>query len=109
MGQSGVQSFTMTPSGWISALESTGQINHPVFVDRLSRVCKAAKAEIGKDRSEFAICPLGRLAGAADAPENWIANAIESKLIERKFKQVGIRWSEERGSVFIPQDVGLKF
>jgi len=108
MGQKGMQTFTMTPIGWILALHVTNQINDPLFVDRLSHVCAAAKRELANDRSTFAICRLETLALEAHVPEDWLANAIEAKLIEHKFKQVGIRRSEERGSVFIPQDVGHK-
>lgn len=102
----GTNCFWLTPKGWKSGLELTQRIKDPELIERLSRICEAAKRHV-KGRRDGALVYGPELATEANVPLGWMANAIRSELIEEVFNQVGISFAEGM-YVRIPIDVGFK-
>ena len=94
-----------TGLGWYKALLVTDRIEDAQFKDRLSKLTAAMKDKV-KGRNEDAYLYTDQLASAAGVSEDFVINAIESRLIDHHFKIQGAEWEHQWKLVRIPLEFG---
>lgn len=98
----------LTGAGWRVALDMVWEDNKQVLQDALSKLAAALKDAV-KGREEDAFVSLHSVASTCGLPENWVYNAIESRLLEHKFNMKGAYWYENRPPLIrVPLDFGLE-
>jgi hypothetical protein len=101
--------YRLTPSGWLVAIELSGEAQSKTYQERVGRLLAAMKLRV-KPRTDSAIVPLRQLADESGEPEGWIFNIIESKAGSTGDQRTGARWyAGEKGRlVEIPVDFNLE-
>jgi hypothetical protein len=96
-----------TGLGWYKAVMVTDRIARPEFRERLSKLTAAMKDQV-KGRCEDACLYTNQLASAAGVSEDFVINAIESRIIEHHFKIQGAEWEHQGKLIRIPLEFGLR-
>ena len=84
--------YEITGWGWRRALEVTGELETQEFKDRLGKLCAAFKDRV-KGRQGSVFLNPQRVAEEIGIPWQWIFNVVDGRLIERCFRQHGVRWN----------------
>lgn len=97
----------LTGLGWYNALLVTDRLSDPQFNCRLSKLTAALKDAV-KGTHEDAYLYTDQLASASGLTEDFVVNAIESRLIDRHFSIQGVEWEHQWKLIRIPLDFGLR-
>jgi hypothetical protein len=99
----------LTGSGWLRALQHSGATRNRSF-DRDSEKLLASIRKQVKGRHAARMIPIKALARESGLSENWIYNAIESKLFEVHYGRKGGTWVHgfEGRMVYVPGTFGMK-
>lgn len=97
----------LTGLGWYNAIVITDRIATPAFKERLSKLTAAMKDQV-KGRHEDAFLYTDQMASVAGVPEDFVVNAVESRLIDQHFKIQGARWEHQWKLIRIPLEFGLR-
>jgi hypothetical protein len=96
-----------TGLGWYNSLVVTDRLSDSQFKTRLSKLTAVLKDAV-KGRHEDAYLYIGQLASASGISEDFIINAIESRLIDRHFSIQGAEWEHQWQLIRVPLDFGLR-
>lgn len=97
----------LTGLGWYEAVRVTDRVDGPQFKTQMSRLTAAMKDHV-KGRRQDAYIDSHELASVAGVSEDFIFNAIESRLIDRHFNIAGAEWEHQWKSIRIPLEFGLR-
>jgi len=97
----------LTPEGWRVAIDLVWNAD-PMFQDRLAKIAAALKARV-KGRDTDALVSVESLAAETSIPANWILNAINSRLLEYRFRKRGAYWvgNSPNMTILVPVNFGL--
>lgn len=103
---------SLTPRGWIKALQAAGKLCDPKMKEKLGWLCAPIKrrCEEGGVRHRNGVT-IQKLSEETGFSEGWISNVIESHLIRICFRQEGCEWEpgdDNKNYVMIPARFGLK-
>lgn len=96
----------LTGSGWYQALEMTGRLTSPIFVEKVSKITATMKDAV-KGRQQDGYLTIDQLASKAGLPEDLVYNVVESRLIGRLFRIHDAEWEEPGLWIRIPLTFGL--
>lgn len=103
----GVQCFRLTGIGWLEALRVTEWLYNDEYTRRMGIIAAALKNKV-KTRNSDVTIPLKTITDESGLPEGWIFNAIDSRLIEERWKRYSGYWLEKGRLLFIPANCGSK-
>lgn len=108
----GTQQYVLTPTGWLTALERTGQIDAPEVLDRCQRLTQAFKRAVdGRRTSQGALVNPHTLASETALPLAWICTAVEAGLLQRKFPthRMNAYWDVRANCFRVPVTFGISY
>jgi hypothetical protein len=95
--------------GWRAATDILWHQHETVFQPMLSRVLATLKDSV-KGRNSDTFAGVEETATSADVPAAWVANTVESNLIDFRFEVRGPRWYQNSKQLIrVPLDIGLRF
>ena len=103
--------YALTGKGWYAGLKATGKINDPTFRQDMSRLSAALKDAV-KGRHKDAFVYVSDVATQRGLSEDFIYNAVESRLLDREFGGYGAEWevrAAKRGTMIrVPVRFGME-
>jgi len=106
-GLGGPPQCRLTGLGWYEAVLVTRRVDSPQFKTQLCRLTAAMKDQV-KGRHQDAYMDSHELASVAGVSEDFIFNAIESRLIDKHYKVHGAEWEHRGQSIRIPLEFGVR-
>jgi hypothetical protein len=106
----GWNTYQITGSGWLAGVQLLDLPNTPDFQRKMSRLAATLKKQI-KGRQEEALMDVWALANESGLTEEFIWNAIESRLLDTCFNLKGAAfdpYDQNRNYVIIPIDFGME-
>ena len=106
----GLKRYEFTAAGWLCGVALLDLPNQPDFRSQMSRLSATLKGYV-KGRVDDALKDIYSVAKDGAVSEDYVRNAIESKLLDRAFKLRGAYFPPEdkmQHYIVIPLDYGLE-
>ena len=101
----------LSGQGWEAGARLAGRDN-PETLENLDRICKSIKSGVAGRSSRATGVPvrLGKVCSHTGLSAGFVANVIESGLIESWLKRRGVTWASgfEGKMILVPMDFGLE-
>ncbi|MBI3694019.1 MAG: hypothetical protein HY238_04145 [Acidobacteria bacterium] len=104
--------YGLTGNGWLEGLRITKRLDAPAFRQKMSQLAASLKRHVDVDgRREDAFVYLDSLAGETSLSQDFIFNAIESRLLDHEFNMRGAYWESHHkpGTLIrVPLNFGME-